>query len=360
MTLLELDDKEKEPNFIELADHVETLSLLASELAPFLRLDMCDGSELVDEAQLKPQSDVSVQPKPIPSSSSSTPQNKEPADVEEAPGLEIFSKSNRRSKLTFEEVRHHLKVLAGITPGSVDESKAAILLDNINRVYGIAKQRAANYYFGLEDCAQAGFEALYEGLDRFDPTYGGEIDPDSEDFGITFHEWANQRVYGGIIDAMRKNDQFGTYHARKVGRLSRLDDDELTAGEADFLDKSIVVSLDVQIDHAPNNGDVDIYLADTIADPMDTAEEAMASLDEVRLALDCVLSAARRLLSEKNKLVFDLLYDLDCPRPTLAEVGRTIGLTESRIGQIDKIIMQKIRLIAERQGLENPFYDDTF
>lgn len=208
------------------------------------------------------------------------------------------------------------------------------------------KVRELPSHCDLDDLASAGLVALLEAIDRFDPTKGA-----------TFEQYAWTRVAGALLDELRKQD-WATRSVRREGRrIERARDAffarngtmpneqelaaELGTTVADLratledIDRSDVASL-----NAPARGADDAAITevgDTIQAPTGEHEPESTILGGDRNA--AVRSAVARL-SEREREVLALVHVQELPG---VEVGRMLGISESRVSQILAGIRSKLK-----------------
>jgi RNA polymerase sigma factor for flagellar operon FliA len=195
-----------------------------------------------------------------------------------------------------------------------------------------------------DDAISYGVEGLIHAVDAFDP-----------DRGTTFASFAIQRIRGSILDAVRKQDplprslrrnakqieQASQELAVQLGRwptqkeiafrlgipLSRL---QHLLGRA----SSRLVSLEYSLEDRPNYGGNhawDPVDDDVLSDPARAAERRSAIAH---------LSRAVGALCDRDKAILHLRYEECQP---FHEIGRALGLSESRVCQLHKRIISFLR-----------------
>jgi RNA polymerase sigma factor for flagellar operon FliA len=197
----------------------------------------------------------------------------------------------------------------------------------------------------LDDLASSGLVALMEAIDRFDPAKGA-----------TFEQYAWTRVAGALVDELRKQDWASRSVRREGRRIERARDaffarhgtmpteielaaelgftvDELRVCLED-IDRSDVASL-----NAPARGGEDalpVEVGETIQAPGDGGPE------QTLLASDrnAAMRAAVARLSDRERHILALVHVQEVPG---AEVGRMLGVSESRVSQILAGIRRKLK-----------------
>jgi RNA polymerase sigma factor for flagellar operon FliA len=208
------------------------------------------------------------------------------------------------------------------------------------------KVRELPAHCDLDDLASAGLVALMEAIDRFDPTKGA-----------TFEQYAWTRVAGALLDELRKQDWASRSVRREGRRIERARDTffarhgtmpteaelavELGTSVADLratledIDRSDIASL-----NAPARGADDAVVTevgDTIQAPHGDHEPEATLLGADRNA--AVRTAIARL-SERERHVLALVHVQELPG---AEIGRMLGISESRVSQILAGIRSKLK-----------------
>lgn len=199
------------------------------------------------------------------------------------------------------------------------------------------------------DLVSYGIFGLIDTIEKFDP-----------DRGIKFETYAITRIKGAIIDELRAVDwvpRSVRAKARSVEQayatleraLRRTPTDEEVAAELGIGTAELqqafaqisfigVAALDDVI-QGGERGEVNT-LGETLADPGD-GPMAVYEVEEIKH----ILAGAINRLGEREKMVLTLYYYEGL---TLAEIGRVIGVTESRVCQIHtKAILQlRGRMVA--------------
>ena len=198
----------------------------------------------------------------------------------------------------------------------------------------------------LDDLASAGLVALMEAVDRFDPAKGA-----------TFEQYAWTRVAGGLVDELRRLD-WASRSVRRTGRrIERAREsfvarnglqptEEQLARELGTTVEELRVSVeeidraDVGSLNAPARGAED-------GDPVEVGDTVVASETELgpeATALASERNAAMRdaiaKLSERERRVLALVHVHELPG---AEIGRMLGVSESRVSQILAGIRRKLK-----------------
>jgi len=207
-------------------------------------------------------------------------------------------------------------------------------------------------HFEADDFISAGLEALIKAIDRFDPEHGTLLES---------YAWA--RIHGAIIDELRKADwaprsvrrwqreagraraRFTAEHGRRptaaeLGVLLSMSTDEVLRRTAD-LRAADVGSLNAPV----RTEDEDtIEVADTLAacDASTDPEHAALRRDTTNQLITMI-----RRLPERDRQVMALRFLDD---QSLAQIGRRIGVTESRVSQMITAITKRMHSQLAGQG----------
>ncbi len=220
-----------------------------------------------------------------------------------------------------------------------------LLTKNIHLVKIIAYQVAVNLppHIDVQDLISAGTIGLLESIDRFDPGKG-----------VQFNTYASIRVRGAIMDELRSMDWMTRSMRDKSNQLEKAYDEiEKKTGRpaeveevADFLEISTddlykvlsqVSALSVlNLEDMGVNHDDGMDILDCIKDPDAKDPMMVANFNELKKRV----AEAVEGLPDKEKLIISLYYYDEL---TLKEIGRVLGLTESRVCQLHSQTMHRLK-----------------
>jgi RNA polymerase sigma factor for flagellar operon FliA len=185
------------------------------------------------------------------------------------------------------------------------------------------------------DLISYGTFGLIDAITRFEPTRE-----------VKFESYAMSRIRGAIIDELRNTDwiprsvrmkarQFERTVAELESRLRRTPSDDEVAEAMDmdveeirkFLGQLSLVNVVALDELLTDDGGGAPRLVDTLQDSSALDPQAMAEHGEARQ----LLARAVEQLPEREKVVVSLYYFEGL---TLADIGRVLGVTESRICQL--------------------------
>lgn len=192
-----------------------------------------------------------------------------------------------------------------------------------------------------DDLYSAACMGLVESLQKFDK--GRSVD---------FHTYAERRIKGAILDALRQMDflprnvrtKLKNFEEKlqelttKLGRKPNSDElveyTNLTLDEVfnflNLIETGQVTSLDSALDE-----DGDISLIDTIKSFVEGPEETVSKEQLVEKLGEIIES-----LPEKERLVITLYYYEEL---TMKEIGEVLKISESRVSQIHSEAVKKLR-----------------
>ena len=203
-----------------------------------------------------------------------------------------------------------------------------------------------------EDIKSLGLYGLYDALVKFDS---------SRD--LKFDTYASIRIKGAILDGLRKEDWLPRSTREKIKRIDRAQEDleqkyqrEVTIKEiADHAELEEVEVVEAQKDSFFANI---LSIDEQSNQSNEDANEGIGNLnkDEQNITPEnellkkenySDLIQAIKQLKEKEQLVLSLFYDKEL---TFTEIGNILGLTTSRISQIHKQSISKVRQIMVQQN----------
>jgi RNA polymerase sigma factor for flagellar operon FliA len=198
----------------------------------------------------------------------------------------------------------------------------------------------------LDDLVSSGLLALLEAVDRFDPAKGA-----------SFEQYAWTRVAGALVDELRKQDWASRSVRREARRIQRARDsfftrfgttpteDELAAElgltvdklrlSLDDIERGDVASLNAPSRSADDS--VSVEVGETIPAPRDESDPETMLLGADR---GPAVRAAIARLSDRERRILSLVHVQELPG---AQIGRLLGVSESRVSQILAGVRRKLR-----------------
>jgi len=190
-----------------------------------------------------------------------------------------------------------------------------------------------------EDLEGYGMIGLLEAIDRYDP-----------DRGIPFEAFARLRIRGAMYDYLRSLDQLPRFARRQVQRiqaqvqslsrtLGRMPTNEELARavgiEAPVLGK-LLVDAQAAVPSSLNDAPEIVHLPHDLA--QEGGKDILTQLERQELAAE--LWHAINALPVRHKLIIGLYY---AEGLTLNEIGRILGITESRVSQVRSQALASLR-----------------
>jgi RNA polymerase sigma factor FliA len=232
-------------------------------------------------------------------------------------------------------------------PESVTYSKEDLLSRFAPLVRHVVERVAATLPRNVdhEDLYSAGVLGLLDAHAKFDRRKG-----------VKFETYAVWRIKGAVLDQLRALDWVSRSMRRKARALDGVtraldqklgraaSEDELarelkmTRGDFYRLLDHVRGAVLVSLDEARSSDDQEsATLGDHLADPQAVDVDARLEEEQTRLVLLRTLD----LLPEQERLVVALYY---YEHLTLKEIGRTLGVSESRVSQVHTRAMSRLRL----------------
>ncbi len=213
------------------------------------------------------------------------------------------------------------------------------------------KARELPAHCDLDDLISCGLIAILEAVDRFEPAKGA-----------TFEQFIWTRVAGSIVDELRRQDRVSrstrslsrtikttqekwlTQHGRHANETELAAELNIDLGElrrrTGELDRAHLISL-----NAPAGDEQDGEIGETIGAAPGPGDPDRALLEREKTA---VFKAAIDQLTARERDVLTMVYVKGLQG---AEIGRALGVTESRISQILSSARAKLR--SELTAYEN-------
>lgn len=227
-----------------------------------------------------------------------------------------------------------------------------LVTDHMNLVKAIARNVAGTLpsHVEIEDLVQAGYFGLIDAADRFDLSKG-----------IAFPTYAKFRIRGAVLDYLRTQDWASRefrFRERKVAQA----EGELTAAlKRTPSDEELAAHLDMDLDRVrqtrqaatirrPHSTDSCHETLEPesrpqeIAGKTDDRPDVIAARSETAEALRGAVEA----LPRRYRSLITMYYEGDL---TMKEIGRELGVNESRVSQIHRAALAKLSDTLASRGL---------
>ncbi len=198
-----------------------------------------------------------------------------------------------------------------------------------------------------QDVLHFGILGLHEAVERFDPKVG-----------VKFETYAIPRIKGMILDELRRVDTMPRSvrdQSRKIFQTASATEQKL-GREATHVEIAQALKMGEQEYHqllSLLQSSQTVSLDDFIADEQTTRHEMIADMTqnvaedfEEQEAKQTMVDALKRL-PRRERLIVTLYY---YEGATFDEIGRILGVSESRVSQIHSKILQDLRHEMEIKG----------
>ena len=232
----------------------------------------------------------------------------------------------------------------GYVPGGAPDQRDRLVLHYeplVRQVAGRVGHRLPAH-IDHADLIQAGVFGLIDAIDRFEP-----------ELGVRFETYAVQRIRGAILDELRAQDWVPRIVRNRFRELAKARETveaklqrnatpaelaaELGVGPAEvraILNQIHLISLEALNEWATVRG-IRITEADTLAEIESDPVAILESRETGEL-----LSRALARLSERDREILRFYY---VESLTLAQIGRKLGVTESRVSQLRSRAVVRLR-----------------
>jgi RNA polymerase sigma factor FliA len=245
-------------------------------------------------------------------------------------------------------------ILPGIPSGSEAIELArrnAVVLENLRLVKSIASRVHVTVpgTVEMDDLIHAGMVGLIDAATRYDPKRN-----------VAFSTYAKHRIHGTIIDSLRKLD-WASRDMRRRSKLVEAATQEVTGELQRFpTEHEIAAKLGIDVSRLRimmlDLRNVGLMSASTRGSEDENlpapefASSAKGQPDAIygRNELHNVLEIARGKLPLRYQTVVTLYYANDM---TMKDIGRILGINESRVSQIHRSSMEKLAAALGVQGI---------
>ncbi|MFC2950087.1 FliA/WhiG family RNA polymerase sigma factor [Virgibacillus sediminis] len=234
-----------------------------------------------------------------------------------------------------------------------DEQAANDLIQNYMYLVNFHVERIASHLPGnvdRNDITSFGMAGLYDALQKF------ELDRN-----LKFDTYASFRIRGAIMDGLRKEDWLPRSLREKAKKIEQYSNEleqryqraptseeiagraGMTATEVESITKDALFAHVFSLEDKSHNGGQEMKegIGYTIADNEAGRPQEQLLMNEWKTEL----AEGIRSLNEKEQLVISLFYHEEL---TFTEIGNVLGLTTSRISQIHKKAVFKLKTTLEK------------
>lgn len=233
------------------------------------------------------------------------------------------------------------------------EARDRLILAHLPLVKHLAGRLAVRLapFVSQEDLEGYGIFGLIEAIERYDPAMGAD-----------FQTYAYQRIKGTMLDEVRRQAWVPRSLWRRLKKVNAVREGLCAAGGASPTDAEVAEAVGmkpeefrrlarhfgaigrVSLDEVRySQGGEPVRWQDVLEDPNspDPLERVVAQEDA------SLLAAAVECLDERDRLVLALYYQEGL---TLKEIGRVLGVTESRVCQLHGKAINKLRSMLKEMS----------
>ena len=266
----------------------------------------------------------------------------------------IYSEKNLPPLLTKEEELKYGKDLKSKNKKIVAQAKDKFLSSNIKLVMKIARTYNSHFSFSYEDIVSEGMLGLAKGVHKFDI-----------DRGVKFSTFAAFWIKQGILRAFQnkaRNVRLPVGLQQRLSEIRKYIEEFESKFDYKPTKKTIQRRFNVSETIAFNalNNSYNEYSVDTPLNDEsgDCASKLDLMIDEKQLApaQECedadntvLINSYLSKLPEREKIILIRRFGLNNYEPmTLEEVGEELSLTRERIRQLEKVALEKITQMMEK------------
>lgn len=225
-----------------------------------------------------------------------------------------------------------------------------LILRNVHLVkYVIDRVGFQGSAFDTEDLTSEGIIGLIDAVDRFDPKRG-----------IQFVTYATIRIRGQILDALRTRDLLSRSARRRVKELRQaittLTGKMGAAPTEEQLAQYLGVSVD-QVRQSLMDANLDVCSLDapllgheenlSLKSLIEAPEESQPVRHQEQREVRNQVRVALRKLPRRQQILLSLYYFEEL---TMKEIGRVLGVSESRVSQLHAQAVLNLRALLESGG----------
>lgn len=182
----------------------------------------------------------------------------------------------------------------------------------------------------FSDLAAIGTEELIKLARRYDETLNDN-----------FWGYAKKRVYGAMLDYLRSLDILSRASRKLVKAIDYAVEEHMLTHDSEPTDEELAELLEESIDKIHDARIVSsIYTVMPLHDQLQVGDEGAAL---VQIEKDELVEVIKKILStykEREQMIIQLYYFEEL---TLKEISEVLNITESRISQIHKSVILKIK-----------------
>ncbi len=180
----------------------------------------------------------------------------------------------------------------------------------------------------FNDLVSIGFEELVKVSKRYDSSINNN-----------FWGYAQRRIYGAMLDFLRSLDTLSRGDRKLIKEIDKVIERFISNHGYEPTDEEIAAVLDIDVEKVKKARNAsDIYSVMPIEDQLNYFDNIEKKIEEDELIE--VIYDILKDLGEKEQLIIQLYYFEEL---SLKEISEILGVTESRVSQIHKKVIKKIR-----------------
>jgi len=180
----------------------------------------------------------------------------------------------------------------------------------------------------FNDLVSIGLEELVKLARRYDPKQNDN-----------FWGYAQKRIYGSMLDFLRSLDTVSRSDRKIIKDIEKIVESYRAEYDVEPDDEYIAQKLGIDVEKVKKAKNAsEIYNVMPIEEQMNFFENISVKIEEEEL-----IEAVKKVLSkmnEKEQMIIQLYYFEEL---SLKEISEILGVTESRISQIHKNVIKKLR-----------------
>ena len=180
----------------------------------------------------------------------------------------------------------------------------------------------------FNDLVSIGYEELVKLSNRYDPKKNDN-----------FWGYAKKRIYGSMLDFLRSIDTLSRGDRKLVKEIDKIISEYMNEYDMPPSDEYLAEVLDTDIEKIKKARRADeIYSVMPIEEQMNYYEDVSKKIEEEELVN--AIKSILKTLNKKEQLIIQLYYFEEL---SLREISEILEISESRVSQIHKKIIQKLR-----------------
>ncbi len=180
----------------------------------------------------------------------------------------------------------------------------------------------------FNDLVSIGLEELVKLARRYDPKQNDN-----------FWGYAQKRIYGSMLDFLRSLDTVSRSDRKIIKDIDKIVESHIAEYDMEPDDEYIAKELGIDVEKVKKAKNAsEIYNVMPIEEQMSFFENVSLKIEEEELIES--VKKVLKTMNEKEQMIIQLYYFEEL---SLKEISEILGVTESRISQIHKNVIKKLR-----------------